>query len=74
MGHEGRNVLDDDVRSGVVSCHALLISDHSKMMAGFTIVLPSPIAGNKKPTVKVGFLRDNLVGTRGFEPPTPDTP
>jgi hypothetical protein len=27
------------------------------MMAGFTIVLPSPIAGNKKPTVKVGFLR-----------------
>lgn len=37
------------------------------MMAGFTIVLPSPIAGNKKPTVKVGFLRDNLVGTRGLK-------
>lgn len=28
----------------------------------------------KKPTTKVGFFEEFLVGTRGFEPPTPDTP
>lgn len=32
------------------------------------------IADIKKPTVMVGFFWDFLVGTRGFEPPTPDTP
>lgn len=31
------------------------------------------IADIKKPTVMVGFF-GILVGTRGFEPPTPDTP
>ena len=32
------------------------------------------IADIKKPTVRVGFFLGFLVGTRGFEPPTPDTP
>lgn len=32
------------------------------------------IADIKKPTVMVGFFWDFWFGTRGFEPPTPDTP
>ncbi|EEW8808670.1 hypothetical protein D5Q65_06435 [Escherichia coli] len=32
------------------------------------------IADIKKPTVRVSFFLGFLVGTRGFEPPTPDTP
>jgi len=31
-------------------------------------------AGIKKPAVRGWFFWDYLVGTRGFEPPTPDTP
>ncbi len=32
------------------------------------------ILGNKKTNHKGWFFQDFLVGTRGFEPPTPDTP
>ena len=41
------------------------------MCHGLFIELTADI---KKPTVRVGFFLGFLVGTRGFEPPTPDTP
>lgn len=35
--------------------------------------VPGLAAGIKKPARRLVFL-NKLVGTRGFEPPTPDTP
>ncbi|PSF77462.1 hypothetical protein C6959_11555 [Escherichia coli] len=50
----------------------VLITENKQavMCRGLFIELNADI---KKPTVKVVFL-GFLVGTRGFEPPTPDTP
>jgi hypothetical protein len=44
------------------------------MQFGYQIMVKErEVLNNKKPTEKAG-LSENLVGTRGFEPPTPDTP
>jgi len=61
------------------SLTTLLFSAHGLANVGnFTTILPSfyhvKILLIKKPTVTGWFLYRILVGMRGFEPPTPDTP